>query len=447
MALALDPAALVVPLSSVEPCGPDLDEEGDLEFLNQVAHAEALLPSSFFSRDDEGRAQPFDRSSIDFGRETRALLALLDRTRDLRALTLLARLAMLDRDVAGFSGVLTAIAGLLETHWDAVHPRGEGGGYELRGAVLQSLDDMATVILPLQHVPLAQSRRYGPVSFRAVMAANGEVQPREGEAVLDQGAIARVVEEADPADLQAHQDALARIAEALARIRSVTVERGGYGSAVGLDRLDVLVGRMRGLLEGAAASSATAGNGTIAEDAQSSGGADAAAAPPVAPPAGITSSAQASAALAAAAAYLRAREPSSPAEVLVRQAQLLVGKPFVEVMRILMPSRAHDAVLAIGSGRGLRLTFDQLAAVSEDDSSQAADTDSSAQDGDVPPEAPVFRAGSRAEARALLREAGAYFRVQEPSSPIPLLLDKAVGLADRDFMAILRDVLPDLDSN
>lgn len=446
MALALDPATLVAPLSSADPCGPDLDEEGDLEFLNQVAHAEALLPSSFFSRDDEGRAQPFDRSSIDFGRETSALLALLDRTRDLRALTLLARLAILDRDVAGFSDVLTAIAGLLEAQWDAVHPRGEGGGYELRGAILQSLDDMATVILPLQHVPLAHSRRHGPVSFRNVMAANGEVQPREGEAVLDQGAIARVIEEAEPAALQAHRDALSRIAEALARIRSITVERGGYGSAVGLDRLDVLIGRMRGLLNGATAS-APAGKVAVAEDGQDLGGASPAAAPPVAAPAGIASSAQASAALAAAAAYLRTHEPSSPAEVLVRQALLLVGKPFVEVMRILMPSRAQDAILAIGSGRGLRLTFDQLAAVSEDHSGQAADVAPSAQDGDAPPEASVYRAGSRAEALALLSEAGVYFRVREPSSPIPLLLDKAVGLADRDFTAILRDVLPDLGSD
>ncbi|WP_204310352.1 type VI secretion system ImpA family N-terminal domain-containing protein, partial [Stenotrophomonas maltophilia] len=91
---------------------------------------------------------------------------------DLRVLTLLARLTMLDRDLPGFAAALSAIAGLLEGQWEAVHPRGEGGGYELRGAVLQTIDDVPTVILPLQHVPLAQSRRHGPISFRSVMTAD-----------------------------------------------------------------------------------------------------------------------------------------------------------------------------------------------------------------------------------------------------------------------------------
>ncbi|WP_204315545.1 type VI secretion system ImpA family N-terminal domain-containing protein, partial [Stenotrophomonas maltophilia] len=85
-------------------------------------HVESLLPASFFTRDDEGRPQPFDRASIDFRREEAALLALLDRSRDLRVLTLLARLTMLDRDLPGFAAALSAIAGLLEGQWEAVHP-------------------------------------------------------------------------------------------------------------------------------------------------------------------------------------------------------------------------------------------------------------------------------------------------------------------------------------
>ncbi|MFD0934997.1 type VI secretion system ImpA family N-terminal domain-containing protein, partial [Methylobacterium trifolii] len=194
MALSIDPAALTGPLSPDEPCGPDLEEAGDLDFLNGLAHAEGLLPSAFFSRDDEGRLQPFDRSSIDFGRETKALLALLARTRDVRILALLARLAMLDRDLAGFAGVLGAIATLLETCWADVHPRGEGGGFELRSAILQALDDVPTVILPLQHVALAQSRRHGAITFRSVMIADGEVAAREDESAPDRAGIERAAD-------------------------------------------------------------------------------------------------------------------------------------------------------------------------------------------------------------------------------------------------------------
>ncbi|WP_204283573.1 hypothetical protein, partial [Klebsiella pneumoniae] len=63
MALDLDPARLVAPLSDDAPCGEDLDAAGDIDFLNRVSHVESLLPASFFTRDDEGRPQPFDRAS------------------------------------------------------------------------------------------------------------------------------------------------------------------------------------------------------------------------------------------------------------------------------------------------------------------------------------------------------------------------------------------------
>lgn len=499
MPLSVDPARFTEPLSPEEPCGPDLDAEGDLDFLNRVAQVESLLPASFFSRDDEGRQQPFDRSGIDFKRESQGLVALLERTRDLRLLVLLARLAILDRDLAGFAGLLSAIAALLDAEWEAVHPRGEDGGYELRTAILQALDDMATVILPLQHLPLVQSRRHGAISFRSVMTADGEVQAREGETALDRGSIERALDEAEPDQMQALRAPLAEAASALGRIGAVTQARGGYGNAVELERLGLLVGRIRGLLDRGAAPAGGA--------AQADAEAPQPGAPAQVPPAAIACARQADAALAAASAYLRAHEPSSPAEVLVRQARMLVGKPFLEVMRILVPAHAQEAVLAIGSGRGLRLTFDQLAAVPEDDppgeedraesrdearsavpaepeaasepASQAASVPEDSSDGNLeaegapdpadapeaepvepepaeppavptpapePPRAPVFRAATRGEAIALLREAATYFRGREPSSPIPLLLDKAVAIADRDFLAILRDVLPELNA-
>ncbi|GBU17883.1 MULTISPECIES: type VI secretion system ImpA family N-terminal domain-containing protein [Methylobacterium] len=438
MALDLDPARLVAPLSDDAPCGEDLDAAGDIDFLNRVSHVESLLPASFFTRDDEGRPQPFDRASIDFRREEAALLALLDRSRDLRVLTLLARLTMLDRDLPGFAAALSAIAGLLEGQWEAVHPRGEGGGYELRGAVLQTIDDVPTVILPLQHVPLAQSRRHGPISFRSVMTADGEVPAREDEPAPDREAIGRALDEADPELLRGQHDTLAAAAAALARITAATVEHGGYASAVGFERLSLLVGRMQALLDRAAAAATDDTEQVPADEPARPEGR----ATPARTPGGIERLADASAALAAAAEYLRRQEPSSPAEVLTRQAQMLIGKSFVEVMRILVPDRAGEAVLSVGSNRGLRLTFDQLAAVPEEAGAEDGWGEEQAETPDAAPAA-AFKASSRGEATGLLREVAAFFRRHEPSSPIPLLLDKAVGIADRDFLAILRDVLPE----
>jgi type VI secretion system protein ImpA len=50
---------------------------------------------------------------------------------------------------------------------------------------------------------------------------------------------------------------------------------------------------------------------------------------------------------------------------------------------------------------------------------------------------------SRADAVRLLGLIVQYFRRQEPSSPLPLLLDRALRLADKNFLEILRDLAPD----
>ncbi len=49
----------------------------------------------------------------------------------------------------------------------------------------------------------------------------------------------------------------------------------------------------------------------------------------------------------------------------------------------------------------------------------------------------------REDALHALQLAASYFRTQEPSSPLPLLIDRASRLAGMEFMDILRDLAPD----
>src|SRR6267142_213595 len=55
---------------------------------------------------------------------------------------------------------------------------------------------------------------------------------------------------------------------------------------------------------------------------------------------------------------------------------------------------------------------------------------------------PQYRVESRAQAIALLDQVQRFFRHAEPSSPVPMLCDRARAFAERDFMSVLRDVLP-----
>jgi type VI secretion system protein ImpA len=50
---------------------------------------------------------------------------------------------------------------------------------------------------------------------------------------------------------------------------------------------------------------------------------------------------------------------------------------------------------------------------------------------------------NRSQALGLLDQVGAFFRNVEPSSPVPFLIDRARELASRDFLSLLRDVLPE----
>lgn len=54
-----------------------------------------------------------------------------------------------------------------------------------------------------------------------------------------------------------------------------------------------------------------------------------------------------------------------------------------------------------------------------------------------------FRAGSRAEALLLLKKGAEYFRAEEPTSPVPYLIERALRLSEMNFMDLLADIAPD----
>jgi type VI secretion system ImpA family protein len=55
----------------------------------------------------------------------------------------------------------------------------------------------------------------------------------------------------------------------------------------------------------------------------------------------------------------------------------------------------------------------------------------------------AYQVNSRAEAMLLLRKGSEYFQHQEPNSPIPLLINRALRFADMNFMDLLADIAPD----
>jgi type VI secretion system protein ImpA len=421
-------AELCIPVSEADPCGPDLDLAGDADYLNFFAQTEGILPSSFFSNED---GKPFDRSSIDLRSQVDAIKPLWERSRDLRLLVMRARLLILDRDLGGFATAIAAIAQWLDKFWDDVHPRQTGGDFGARVAALGALD-LPTVVFPLQYAPLCEGRRIGAVTYRAWMIAVGEVKPRPGEQKHPSAALTEAVADATPDALAATRRQVAMVKTSLGRIREIFMMQG---SSLGLENLPALVDKLQGFVDPRAAlDEETAAHLTEGDDVSAASKERIAAAAMGEPPASL---AEAQQALAAIAAYYSRSEPSSPTLPLVRQAHQLIGKSFFEVMSILVPTQMDKAAFQIGADQFFELPLGKLSKLPEGASSP---------DGQVSPSeggrSAQYRIESRAQAIALLEQVQRFFRHAEPSSPVPMLCDRARALAERDFMGVLREVLP-----
>ncbi|WP_134496562.1 ImpA family type VI secretion system protein [Microvirga pakistanensis] len=468
----IDYATLTQPVADTSPCGPDLDLQGDAHFLNLLARVDGLVPQGtyFVTEEDTGRLVPF-RPKFKLDDEAQAIGDLLRSTRDLRLLTILAKFTILSRDLANFALSVDAIAHLLKQWWDDVHPRADDGDFTLRMVTIQTLDESPTVVQPLQYVHLVPSRRFGSITYRNILAASGKVVPREEEEVPDLSTVEAAFREADLSVLRHTRDHVALLKDALARIQSVWVANVGYDQAISFPKLAPVVAELLRVLDDAI--TRLDPTAPIPEPTEApahlpngSGPKASIGALPAAP---ITSAAQATIALAAAEAYFSTHEPSSPALLLIQQAQRLMGRSFNEVLEILLPTHLERATFRFGADPMFELPIHLLAGngvagqPSEDAalgetadppldtaaSSPRSDQDGAtsklsrpinAQAGDVP----TYTAQSRQEATVLLQQVGAFYRLSEPASPVPLLTDRACAFTQKDFLTLLKDVLPGL---
>ncbi len=497
--------ALAAPLSEEAPCGPDLEMEGDADYMRFIARIEGVLPKSFAT---------FDRGSIDFPGEFATLKALLNRSRDLRLLTFLAKLEILNRDLASFAAAIKAIADLLEGQWEPVHPQLLDGDAILRVVCLQMLDDMPDAIMPLQSAPLFETRRFGKATYRSHLLGSGQIQGRaaanedeKDEETPTADAVKTALAEADIAQMVASRGLMVALHEAITTIENTVNGKTGQTNALTLPKIKSLAEEIVRFLDQAVVARDPAQGlapGSVGADADAGG--DDGPGPMIG--GAVASTAEAQAALAVAARYFLNAEPSSPVLLLIGQAEQLIGKPFYDVLQALLPEQSAQANIQIGKELRFQLPVERLstliptAAAEEeimdeepaqdeaaeetydepadepvessdeeaatDESGEASeDTDSapdeepaagSDESEDEPESEPepdpepavsaqphkpkVYRALNRQDAVALLGQIAAYFRIAEPSSPVPLLLEHASTLAGRDFFGLLRDVLP-----
>ena len=411
------------PISAESPCGPD--PELDPQVQNFLGVAEGQLPASY---------RDFDKKNFDAKPTLHRLKELLQSSRDIRFMVLAAKYYILSDNLTGFVESIQATLLVLNAQWEFCHPTEASGGNQLRSAYLKSFDDLPTSVLPLQNALLINDRRVGPISIRSILLSEKKIPARAEETTLDADSIREAFKRVEPlADLVKLQTHMNAISTCLQKIREIFVEKAGYEIAPQFEQLPELAKSTETYLSAIIKERLPQEKSAVLPN--ESAGQELATSDPNFENAGIvqgdiSSVKEASNALEAILSYYAAMEPSSPSRLLVKQAHLLVGKSFVEAMRMLAPNMAEETKIKIGGDAPFSLNFSQLSSLFPEES----------QLGENASEAKNYTATSRGQATALMKSIEQFYKATEPSSPIPLLIERARNFVAKDFTSLLKEM-------
>ena len=361
-----------------------------------------------------------------------------------------ARFQILAGRLHGFCDAFVAIADLLEAHPKDTHPQVSGNNSERRNA-LEELNTLATVTMPLQYATLVEDRRTGTVNQRMYLLATGDVEPREGEEAGDAGSLlAALSNEANQKEVDKTFEKLDAAKASVARVIAVTKAQEDSPFTPDLEKLDARLGELLDLiiqarpdLGGSSAEAAGESDGDDSVSDEEAGLADVgvgSAAPAQASTLSgtvvIPTHSVARVALEVVEQYFATKEPSAAALLLVTQARLLIGKPLVEALDTLLPDHSGQAKIDFGAETGFVISMERLRSLSSEVRASAGpDADEAA--GQVPD-----MIGTRPDAASVIKAVEDFYRRSEPVSPIPILLLKARGYLDKDFHAIVKELMP-----
>lgn len=391
--------------------------------------------------DENGK--PADRSNIKLDEVTEAIFGLLERSRDLRLVAALAQCHSVLMKPEGFLSCVQMMRGMLDMFWDHVHPAANDGDFSFRRSMVEALDDRSRIAIPIFHFPLLTDKKIGAVTYRVWEISHKPELKMPAEVPVQASQVSEALNaEAGRAQVAASYALFKELQSALMGIRSVFLENADFD---GVPSFSITLGAVEdviAMLEREATwllPEAEAGNddhaapdpGSQSEpqpaDFQPSLSVAAAL-----PQSEVSSHGQAAAILTEIERYFCTVEPSSPALILVHQARKLLGRPLVEALEALAPSRVDKARLIVDAGSGFTLSIDRMrqltsSALFQPEPNMSADDFA----------APAIT--NRDAANSAMQSIERFLAVLEPTSPVPLLLSRARSLMNKNFSGLLGD--------
>lgn len=342
-----DLSPLLPAMSDDAPCGVNL--EFDAAF-GELERAAAGKPEQQFG-DTVIPAEPPAWKEV-----AAAAAALTDRTHDLRVLCLLAVARLQIQGLLGFVPVLGLIRHALTERWAHVHPQldpEDDNDPTFRANALLQIGHPARVLRVLREMPLASSRRDGPVSWRSISILRGDLEPGEDEERKSEATIRAAFSETGAEALSQRKTLIDTAIAHIAAIGAAFDAETGYGNAPDLQALTRQLQDMSRFIVMFSPEADTPPAEAPEEAAEPAGATDdAEAAPTPRRAAGFASISQITAVhtradalrlLDLACAYYDTHEPSSPLPLLVRRARSLAEKSFLEILQELAPNGVDQA--------------------------------------------------------------------------------------------------------
>jgi type VI secretion system protein ImpA len=310
--------ALLAPISDEAPAGPDLSY--DAEFLELELAAKGKPEQQF--GDTLIPAEEPDWQDV-----RRRAEALLARSKDLRVALLLTRALVRLDNAEGLAAGLGLVNDMLSRYWDTLHPeldREDSNDPTMRLNALAPLADGTTLLRDIRNAWLVSSPQHGRVAFRDVLVVAGKLPPASGAAPSQaeiEGTL-RAIANDDPRPLQA---ALAS-AELVQALEALLSEKGVITQAPDLRPLNDLLHAVVPMCKSVLAV------GAESEQAAQQPGQTRAHATGL-----VMTRDDAIRTLENVCRFIEQSEPSNPAPLLIRRAQRLIGRRFVEIIEDLAP--------------------------------------------------------------------------------------------------------------
>ena len=332
--------------SSIEalskPVSEDLPSGENLEYDPQYSEMESL-----FETKPESSLEGYDKDDAgpDWKGVEKLAAVLLEKTKDLRVQVYAAIASIHTSGLLVFRDKLKLLKIYLEEFWDTVHPQldpEDDNDPTQRLNTLEMLNEHSLISMALERAKLVELKGMGRYGVREADLARGKQTPDEGEEIPDINAIRQAFATTDPEYLDMLRCAVVESVGLLDEMDDIWKDKTDDQQGLNFTNAKKALNRVSSMLDEfipAPSGSESGGAGP----AQSESG-DAPSVSGI-----INSRADVVRVLDKICAYYSVHEPSSPIPLLLRRAQRLVEKSFMEILEDMVPDGVKQAKIVSGN--------------------------------------------------------------------------------------------------